>query len=174
MDTRFVDKLRSALNNDIAERLALRYFVAKGFDKTQLDRLIYPPVLQDMQYAITEMSDKIEVVPHVAQLDPVGDMAQLGWNLFVLGSHRCYLGESFHNNLKMLALQLQHGQVVSEDQMATRQTTPRRVIKFISQVLRQHNSGYVNLTPRIVPLQLGQPRAAGLGMARQFWQRVGS
>ena len=173
MDTRLVDKLRFALNNDVAERLVLRYFMSKGFDKTQLDRLVYPPILQDMPFAITEMSDKIEIIPHVESVDPVSDTAQLGWNLFVLGTHRCYLGESFHNGLKLLALQLQHGQVIAEDQMATRQTTPRRIIKFISQVLMSHSAGYVNLTPRIVPLQTGQPRASGLGMARQFWQRVG-
>ena len=173
MDTRFVDKVRSALNHDVAERLVLRYFMSKGFDKTSLDRLIYPPIMMDMGFALTEMSDKIEVVPYVASVDPMGDTAVLGWYLFVLGNHRCYLGESFHTNLKTLALQLQHGQVVAEDQMASRQTTPRRIIKFISTVLRSHDSGYVNLTPRIVPLQMGQAKPGGMGMARQFWQRTG-
>lgn len=167
------DKLRVALNNDVAERLLVRYFMSKGFDKDAFDHSIYPPVMQDMQYAISEMSDKLEVVPYVSNIDPLGDTAKLGWNLFVLGNQRCYLGETFHMGLKRLTLQLQHGQILSEDQSATHQTTPRRVIKFVSRVLQSHIDGYVNLTPRIVPLPYQHPRASGLGMAQQFWSKPG-
>ena len=173
MDTGFVDKLRATLNNEVAERLLVRYFVSKGFDKTQLDRLIYPPLIQDMQFAITEMSDKIEVVPYVKNINPMTDTAELGWNLFVLGNQRCFIGESFHVGLKRLALQLQHGQILSEDQTATHQTTPRRIINFMVRVLQAHEEGYINLTPRIIPLPYQQPRASGLGMAQQFWARPG-
>jgi hypothetical protein len=170
---RFADKLRSALNNDVAERLLVRYFMTKGFDKTKLDQQIYPAIMQDMQFAITEMSDKIEVVPYVRNVDPLGDTARLGWNLFVLGNQRCYLGETFHTGLKRLTLQLQHGQIISEDRLATHQTTPRRVINFVARILRQHEDGYLNLTPRIIPLPYQHPRASGLGMAQQFWSRPG-
>lgn len=171
--TRFTDKLRVALNNDVAERLVVRYFTNKGFDKTKLDQLIYPPVIQDMQFAIPEMSDKLEVVPYVQNVDPLGDTAKLGWNIFVLGNQRCFVGESFHIGLKRLALQLQHGQILSEDQSATHQTTPRRIIKFISRVLQSHTEGYINLTPRIVPLPYQQPKASGLSMSQQFWSKPG-
>lgn len=171
MDTRFVDKLRFALNNEVAERLLVRYFVGKGFDKTNLDRLIYPPILQDMPFTITEMSDKLEIVPHAQNIDPIGDTAKLGWNLFVLGSQRCYLGESYHQGLKRLALQLQQGQVISEDQMATRQTTPRRIITFISRAFQSHEGGFINLTPRTIPMQFQHTRS--VGMSQQFFARAG-
>ncbi|MFA5766394.1 MAG: hypothetical protein WC919_00535 [Candidatus Paceibacterota bacterium] len=170
---RFADKLRTALNNDVAERLLVRYFASKGFDKTKLDQLLYPPLIQDMQFAVSEMSDKIEVVPYVRNIDPLGDTARLGWNLFVLGNQRCYLGETFHMGLKRLTLQLQHGQILAEDQSATRQTTPRRIIKFVTRVFEQHEEGYINLTPRIIPLPYQHPRASGLGMAQQFWSKPG-
>lgn len=173
MDINFVDKLRATLNNEVAERLLVRYFMSKGFEKTSLDRLIYPPLLQDMQFAITEMADKIEVTPYVKNINPMSDTAELGWNLFVLGNQRCFLGESSHVGLKRLALQLQHGQILAEDQSASRQTTPRRIISFIVRVLQAHTEGYINLTPRIIPLPYQQPRASGLGMAQQFWGRPG-
>jgi hypothetical protein len=171
--SQIADKLRVALNNDVAERLLVRYFMSKGFDKDTFDHSIYPPVMQDMQYAISEMSDKLEVVPYVSNIDPLGDTAKLGWNLFVLGNQRCYLGETFHMGLKRLTLQLQHGQILSEDQSATHQTTPRRVIKFVSRVFQSHADGYINLTPRIIPLPYQHPRASGLGMAQQFWSKPG-
>lgn len=166
------DKLRVALNNDVAERLLVKYFVNKGFDKAQFDSFIYPPILQDMQYAITEMSDKIEIVPYVNNIDPFGDTARLGWNLFVLGNQRCYLGETFHVGLRNLVLQLQHGQILAEDRSAIQQTTPRRVIKFISRVLQSHTDGYINLTPRTIPVYQ-QPKASGMSMSQQFWSKPG-
>ena len=89
----------------------------------------------------------------------------MGWNLFVLGSNRCYLGETHHQGLRQLALQINQSCISSQDQTATHQTTPRRVIKFITDVLAKHVSGYVNLTPRVVPMPLQKqayrPRAGG-------------
>lgn len=173
MDHQFIDKFRHTLNADVARRLMIRYFMSKGFDN--FDTLLYAPMVQDMPYAIAEMSDKIEIIPHSVNIDPAGDKAELGWNLFVLGSHRQYLGETYHHGLKMLAMQLQQGHVLSEDMMATRQTTPRRIIHFVSRVLTTHKQGYLDLTPRTVPQGQQGPRAggAGSGMAGQFFSRAG-
>lgn len=174
VDSRFIDRLRHKLNTDVVERLLIKYFMSKGYDN--FDRLIYPPFVQDIPFMVQELADKIEIVPHAVRIDPLADTAVIGWNLFVLGTYRCFLGETQHQGLRQLALQLTQGMVASQDQSATRQTTPRRVIKFITDVLAKHQSGYVNLTPRVVPMPLQRqayrPRTAG-SSAGSFFVRSG-
>ena len=150
MDHRFIDKFRHALNTDVSRRLLIKYFVSKGFEN--FDRLLYPPFIQDMPETIPEFMDKLEVIPHCMNIDPMADSALLGWNLFVMGTHRQYLGETYHIGLNQLAMQLQQGQVLAENQLATRQTTPKRIVHFITTALARHRGGYVNLAPKILPL----------------------
>ena len=172
MDHGFIDKFRYALNADVARRLLIKYFVSKGFDN--FDRLLYPPFIQDIQQTIPELADKIEVIPHCGNIDPMADSALIGWNLFMMGTQRQYLGESYHIGLSQLALQLQNGQVLSENQLATRQTTPRRIIHFITSTLSRHKGGYLNLTPKVMPLnQSHNPRTGSSGMAQTFFTRAG-
>jgi len=171
MDPKFVDDFRHALNGDVARRLLIRYFSNKGYEC--FDQLIYPPMVQDMPMVIPEMVDKIEVVPHAQNIDPMCDTAQLGWNLFILGHQRIYLGETYHTGLKQLALQLQRGVVIAEDQMATRQTTPKRLIHFVTRILESHRGGYLNLSPKIMPLTMRRPQIGGSNMAQSFFTRSG-
>jgi len=175
MDHTFIDKFRHALNTDVVSRLLVKYFVSKGYEN--FDRLIYPPFMQDLPQMIPELADKIEVIPHCQNIDPMSDSATLGWNLFVLGTQRQFLGETYHIGLPTLAMQLQQGRVIAENQLATRQTTPRRVLHFVESVLSRHKSGYVNLAPKIIPLpnqrQTYRPRAGANGMVSQFFTRSG-
>jgi hypothetical protein len=162
MDHGFIDRMRKVLNADVARRLMIKYFIGKGFNN--FDTLLYPGSIQDMPFVIPEMADKIEIIPHSNNIDPIQDKAELGWNLFVLGTQRCYLGETYHHGLKTLAMQIQQGRVMSEDLMATRQTTPRRIIQFVSRVLETHKAGYLDLAARTMPMDL-QNRGLGSGMA---------
>ena len=176
MDHGFIDKFRYALNADVARRLLIKYFVSKGFDN--FDRLLYPPFIQDLPQTIPEFVDKIEVIPYCGNIDPMADSAILGWNLFVMGTQRQFLGETYHVGLNQLAMQLQQGQVIAENQLATRQTTPKRIIYFISNVLSRHKGGYLNLAPKILPLQNQnqqsyRPRAGASSMAQSFFTRSG-
>ena len=171
MDPKFVDQFRHSLNNEVARRLLIRYFLNKGYEC--FDQLIYPPLIQDLPYAIQEMVDKVEVIPHAKNIDPLSDSATLGWNLFVLGHQRIYLGETYHNGLKQLALQLQRGAVIAESQMATHQTTPKRIVAFIIRILESHEGGFVNLTPRVMPLNMRRPQIGGANMAHTFFTRSG-
>lgn len=170
IDPRFVDKLRHTLNADVVQRLLIKYFIGKGYDN--FDRLLYPPLIQDLPYIVQELADKVEVIPHAQSIDPMADAAILGWNLFVLGNNRCYLGETHHQGLRQLSMQITQGNVFSTDQTATHQTTPKRIIKFVVDVLAKHSSGYVNLTPRVVPLPLQRqaykPRSGGVSTGSMF------
>jgi hypothetical protein len=171
LDTRFIGKIKHALNADVARRLLIRYFVCKGYD--QFDALIYPPLIADLPRAVTEMCDKVEVVPYAARIDPPMDSATLGWNLFVLGVHRMFLGETHHVGLRGLALQLQQGTVISEDRAASYQTTPRRVVCFVTKVLSTHRDGMLNLIPRLLPADLYHGQVGGALSSRQFFSRAG-
>ncbi len=171
MDHQFIDKLRHTLNNDVASRLLIKYFVTKGFDS--FDGFVYPPLIYDLPMVIPEMADKLEVAPHARLIDPINDMAELGWNLFVLGNQRMYLGETYHLGLKQLATQLQQRSVLTEDRSSTRQTTPRRIINFIERVMLTHRGGFLNLAPRTAPMVPFQQFSGSTGMGQQFFNRVG-
>ena len=145
MDSRQIDKIRTLLNADVARKMLIKYFIAKGYQDS-FDRLIYPPSLQDLPLCIPQLESKVEVVPHACDINPMLGTAMIGWNLFVLGNHRMFLGESVHNDLPELARQLTTGSVVpSTSSQARRQTTPRRIVNFVARVLERHAGGYVNL-----------------------------
>lgn len=179
MDSYTVDKIKHIANTDVVRRLLIKYFYDRGFDNS-FDRLVHPSILQDLPLVIPVLGSKLEVVPFAEDIDPSAGRARLGWNLFVLGNHRMYLGETYHNNLADLARQIRNG--LSRPTMimggsARRQTTPRRVITFVTRVLKDHQSGYVDLQPSTVPPR--QPgdgyasRAMMTGIPQQFYSRSG-
>lgn len=181
LDSFNVDRLKHVANTEVIRRLLIKYFIDKGYDRT-FDRQIYPAEVQDLPYVIPPLANKIEVVPHAKEIDSSQSKAVLGWNLFVLGSHRMYLGETHHNNLRDLSLQIRSGNIRVPEGIGTfatarKQTTPRRVIHFITRVLGNHESGYIDLNPATTSFkQPGEPYAARqtmMGMPQQFFSRSG-
>jgi hypothetical protein len=176
MDAYAVQKLKHSLNTEVTRRLLIKYFVSKGFSDS-FDRLMYPATIQDMQYVIPELFTKLEVVPHAASVDPMTDSAKIGWNLFVLGEKRMFLGETYHSGLTHLAQMIMSGQVVAESSDATKQTTPRRIIHFITNVLRGVEGGYVDLTPKMIPNMFQDSMSSrmgnNMGMSSQYFSRSG-
>lgn len=181
IDSSDIDNIKHISNTEIIRRLLIKYFYDKGFSES-FDRQLYPATVQDLTAVIPILSNKIEVIPHAKDIDTTQGKAVLGWNLFVLGSHRMYLGESFHNNLSDLARQIRNGMITIPEGVgsytnAKRQTTPRRVITFITRVLANHESGYVDLSPSNSPYnQPGESYAAKQtlsGMPQQFFTRSG-
>lgn len=127
--------------------------------------------------AIPSLANKLEIVPHAENIDTSIGKAVLGWNLFVLGNQRMYLGDTHHNDLKGLARQIKTGIILPESAFATarRQTTPRRVIAFITRVLGDHQAGYIDLAPGAMIQDPGERygmRGAN-SMPQQFFTRSG-
>lgn len=177
IDSYSVDKFKHVLNTEVVRRLLIKYFSDKGYGQS-FDRQMYPAVIQDLPLVIPVLSNKIEIVPYATEIDTAMGRAILGWNLFVLGNQRMYLGETYHNSLHDLARQIRSGIVRTAEggcNTARRQTTPRRVIAFITRVLGNHESGYVDLNPSTQPLRApGEPYAAKAsmaGMPQQFASR---
>ena len=167
-----IDKIRHALNQQYVRRLLIKYFVTKGIDDS-FDRLVYPATLYDMPMLIPEMADKIEVEPVAIEINPMNNTATLGWNLYVLGSSRMYLGETYHNNLVELAKQLKDGRVLGENSInsttafARKQVTPNRIIKFMTYILGRSDRGFVDPT-NINKRVMNQPKMGAMGNSPYF------
>ena len=194
MDTRSIDKVKHRLNTDVVRRLLIRYFAeCKGFAES-FDRLLYPAMVQDMAQQIPQLQPYVEVEPYAVEVDPIGGRAILGWNLYVLGTHRCFLGETYHRDLLDLARQIMSGTIMIPEgglntstnigsaggtggtgsPTARRQVTPRIVVNFVTRVLSKHEHGYVDLSaPR--NMNVGSPMSPGFGntMNGQFFAKPG-
>lgn len=179
IDSYAIDRIKHVSNTEVVRRLLIKYFMDKGFMES-FDRQMYPALIQDLPQVIPVLSPKIEIVPHANEVDTSQGRAVLGWNLFVLGNQRMYLGETYHNSLHDLARQIRTGIIRVPEagfHTARRQTTPRRVISFVTRVLGAHEGGYIDLNPSTRPIRApGEPYAAKqtlAGMPQQFFSRSG-
>lgn len=143
MDTYFIDQLKRTLNTEAVRRLLVKYFIDRGC--TDFDTLVNPTMLQQLSETIPQLASRVEVVPHMRNINQFDDTAEIGWNIFVLGNHRQYLGETYHVGLQTLAGQITQGLILQEGATASRLTTPRRIINFIVRTLSSHKGGQVNL-----------------------------
>jgi len=178
MESADIDKIKHLTNVEVVRRLLIKYFYEKNFTES-FDRHVYPALLQDLVVAIPMLVNKIEVVPYAEEIDVTQGKVVLGWNLFVLGNNRMYLGSTYHNDMKDLARQIKSGMVMIPEgyyHNARRQTTAKAIITFITRVLGSHQSGYVDLAPATRRRTLEEPFAARnalMGMPQQFFTRSG-
>lgn len=162
MESSDLERIRHSTNTDVIRKLLIKYFIDKGYDDT-FNKQVYPQILQDITGVIPILSSKIEIVPHCIEIDTALGRAVLGWNLFVLGDQRMYLGETYHNNLHDLARQIKQGMLntsVETQGQSTRTTTPRKIITFICRVLGSNRAGYIDLSPTGVVKQPGDAYVA--------------
>lgn len=178
MDTRLPDRLRRVTNLEVVRRLLCGYFVSKldeGISPQEgFDRLVYPPTLQDLPFAIPQLAGKVEIEPHMRDVRQMEDTAEIGWNLFVLGTHRKYLGETYHTDLRHLATQIQQGAILEETGSAGRQATPREIVSFILNIMGSHREGYVNLERSTMSLPIQTQTFGKFGYQSQFFRRSGA
>jgi hypothetical protein len=166
MESNDIERVRHMANTDTIRRLLIKYFMDKGYDKS-FDLQVYPRNLQDLTSVIPVLSSKIEITPHCIDIDTALGRAVLGWNMFALGDQRMYLGETYHNNLHDLASQIKQGMMGNSGDaqnqnqgQATRTTTPRKIVAFITRVFGHHKSGYIDLSPTGIVKQPGEAYVA--------------
>jgi len=144
------DNLEYIFNSELAKRLLIRYFSTKGFHEN-FDKKVYPPQIQDLVESVPELNGKLEIIPHAIEVDPTNGFARIGWNLFILGNQRMYLGETEHSQLQELAQQLESGMVVveGEEEQAMRQgRSARDIIGWIVRVLGKNEAGIIRMIPQ--------------------------
>ena len=132
-------KVHCALNKELTRRMLIKYFYDKGF-KEDMSGRIYPPALQDLPSAIPQLVGKIEVQPHVEDVNPLTGIVTLGWNVFVLGNRRMYLGESSHSNLQEVQTTI-YGPVRAEGIRSIQYRTPKQIVSFIVDTLASSKAG---------------------------------
>jgi len=76
------------------------YFRLKGYG--DFEEYVYPPSLNDLPSMIPEMRTKVEITPFSERIDPTTGLVEIGWNLFVLGTNRMFLGYSYHDSAQDL------------------------------------------------------------------------
>jgi hypothetical protein len=140
MNNNFDAKIRRILNEELIRRLMTKYFEDKDIAVEDFDRNIYPPILQDITYRIPQFAGKIEIVPHIEDMNPATGRIRLGWNLFVLGNKRMDIGESSHKNVAELKLNIAGP---SAHSTAKKEASPNRLIEFISKMLSKSEAGYI-------------------------------
>lgn len=120
-----------------------KYFVEhKNIPKDDYDNPIKPFLIQDMVEAIPQLSQKIEIVPSVNSIDPMTGEVNIDWNMFVLGNQRLYVGNSTHTNLSELK-ESSNSPNMKIDYKSN--TTPNKIIKFVSHVLSNSKNGKINM-----------------------------
>ena len=181
MDNSTVDKLKHTMNTDCVRRLLIKFFRSHGFEET-LDRKVFPPLIQSLTLEIPQLATYVELEPSCESIDNINNKCTISWSLFVLGNHRMNLGQTYHNDISLLARQLQQSStgsalLIPEDQQggARHQSTARQIILFITRVLAKSENGLVDLsTPKngtmMAPNAFGQ---VGLSNS-SFYGRMGS
>jgi hypothetical protein len=137
------NKIQLALNRELIRRLMIQYFSTKGFSES-FDKRIHPASLVDLPSRIPRLSEKLEVTAFVKDIDPQTGTVKLGWNLFVLGTRRMYLGESTHTNLAEITSQM----ATSTESRGAQPSyaTPKRIVEFVTKILGDSESGDITAT----------------------------
>jgi hypothetical protein len=139
------DRIHDALNKELIKRLLVRYFTSKGFDEN-FNKKIHPPMLQDMLIHVPQLVGKIDIAPYVEDIDPNTGVVRLGWNLFVLGNRRMYLGESTHASL--IEVRMAVGGPLDGSSHHIHAATPKRIIEFVINILSNSKSGDITNVPK--------------------------
>jgi len=169
--------LKLLLNREVIRRNLIRYFRdQKGFSES-FRKKVYPPMVADVGIMVPGLHDKVEIVPFVESVDPVLGSVKLGWNLFVLGNHRIYLGETYHTDSNQLKQAVYGGQVTLSECRGTYEHSAKTIIEFIMKVLSANLKCLKTL-----PTQSDLAKAAnspfvnpqgGLGYAGSFYGKSG-
>lgn len=173
------DRLAYMLTKEALKQSLEEYFTSKVESLTED---VYPPMIQDIWQRIPSLSDKIEVVPFVKHVDPSKGIVKLGWNMFVLGVNRMYLGESQHQSMQDLATSIS-GNISGLPFEST--SNPKQIIDFVMTILDRSEDG-IEL-PTKTPVSLNKvkdtagfvtpsdmARPAGAGISGKFYGHSGS
>jgi len=171
LNVKVKNRLKKALQEELVKRLLIKYFKEKSLDETP----IYPPSIFDLPFRIPELLSAVEVVPFVEQMDPMTNVVTIGWNLFVLGTNRMFLGTSTHTNLMEFRRSIS-GPVQSTNMPSSRKKTAADVTEFIMTMVGRNKGALLELPPGAsIPLfsQMMSPDRAKIGptMSGSFYEK---
>jgi hypothetical protein len=132
--------VKSRIERQIAKHLLTKkletFFEQRGYSD---NTLVYPPAIAELE-SIPELVNKVELNPSPENLDPTTGAAKIGWNLFVMGVNRMYLGHTMHTNLAELASKSGPG-----EKAADLKYTASQIVEFIIKILERSDDGFERL-----------------------------
>ena len=147
MNATLANKIRRILTGHATRTSLEQFFETAG---VEMDEPLYPPLIREMMSRVPIVSTRVEIKPHVVELDPTTNAVRVGWNLFVMGNNRLYLGTSVHESMEDLNRQA----IINGEKSDTseRFTTPKQIINFIIDTLNEHEQA-----PPLGPIMYQQP-----------------
>lgn len=137
-----LDKLRRAANCYKVQKWLVHYFVNK-VGRENMHKVIDPSILLDMTTQIPPIHTKIEIIPNARDLKLQEDLIVIEWNLFVLGTKRMFIGRTSHQDIMSTLFALKNGNTVNHIHGIEYGVTPKKMIAFITRILRIHEDGYI-------------------------------
>ena len=170
MNAKGKNKIKRALQEELVKRLLIKYFKDKGME----ENLIYPPAVFDLPYHIPELLNSLEVVPFVEQMDPLTNIVTIGWNLFVLGTNRMYMGSSTHANLMEFKRSVMGN--VQGNAPSDRKKTPAQIVEFIMDIVGRNKNAMLEIPagarmPTMSQVMPGHGPKLGPSMSGSFYEK---
>lgn len=167
MNSKLLKDIQQVVAKEAAKKALQLYFENKGFKNP--DALVIPSQISDISLGVPEFGNRLEVVGYNEQYDPFTGVAKVGWNLYVNGSNRMYLGETVHNSVSDLI----SGNTPQHADLATPEHTVNEICSFIMKTFNASKDGFERLPPntRIMspnPMGLRTMTGADGSMTRSF------
>lgn len=134
--------LKKAITNDVLKKDLVQYFINK-VERDGLDTTHSPILWQDLLDTMPYLNGYIELIPHNEYLNVAKDEINIGWNIFVLGIQRMYIGSTKHKHLKKTASEFKTG-YISPTKYYDSNVTPRQIIAFICRVIKDSNLTHID------------------------------
>lgn len=96
MDSVTKSCLLKSLQKEFVRRNIIKYFEMKGYDNFLVKP--YPPSIIDIADSTGILDGLIEIKYYLEDINMNNNILKIGWNLFVLGSQRAFLGYTTHKN----------------------------------------------------------------------------
>jgi len=162
MDPKLLNNIRNILSI-----VAIKKQLAEYLENKQImsETLVYPPLIQDLQ-TIPEISNRVELIPFMEELDPTSGFIKVGWNLFVLGTNRKFLGYTVHQSLEDLK-QPEPTKESRENSLCY--TTGGEVLDFIIETIQKYNEDHISVGP--MKFESPQVYGAKMPISNAYYER---
>jgi len=163
MNPKLINDIRNVLRIVMVRKQLNEYLEKKEINSGDL---IYPPAIQDLQESIPDISNRVEITPFMEEMDPTTGAIKIGWNLFVLGINRKFLGYTVHESLDELKRPSPSKKALENSLCYT---TGEDVVGFIVETLQKYDDEHISLGS--IKFNAPQVYAAKLPIANGYYEK---
>lgn len=157
MDNITKSQIVEVLQKEYLRRILTQYFMEKGFDNFMVKP--YPPVFLDLLDRLPMLDGLIEVESYLNDINVKTNDLNIGWNIFVLGSKRIFIGYTNHASMSEIQSNLNAVDII-HDGPHTIKDIIEAIVEFLGSSKKikniHKNAGSSDLTkPGMHPLSYG-------------------